>query len=124
MASAVLLLTSCSKDLESRLEGKWNVDKYEYKNSAFPDFNTTITNDGTIEFRGDGTGVAIDKNGESDNFTWSSTDDKVTIKVTGQSAIVFTSVTNKRKQQVLEHKETSNVGSTTVTQEIRFELSK
>ncbi len=124
MASAVVLMSSCSKDLETRLEGTWNVDRVTFTNSFEPSLNYDITNDGTIEFKSDGTGKSTNKNGETSTFTWSASDDKVTFTPQGESTIVFDVETNKRKEQVWVNKEIATIGSQTFTSELKVRLSK
>ncbi len=105
--AVVLLITSCSKEkqLTKRLEGTWNIDKYEgtYTSGGqtFPD---VATNAGTFTFVEGGTGNAeikiVGTTDEKFNFIWKVEDEKITITETGEDPITFEIQTNEKTQQV------------------------
>lgn len=106
-AAVVLLITSCSKEkqITKRLEGSWNIDKWEgtYTSGGqtFPD---VASDAGTFTFVEGGTCNAVIKIvGSTDdnfNFTWKVEDEKLTITETGEDPITFEVQTNEKTKQV------------------------
>lgn len=107
--SGILLSCSKEKKLANRLEGIWNVDKYEY---TYSNKTVSYANIGTMEFKKDGTGKNnlsyMDSDGtkinDSESFKWSNTENTVTIIGNSNSGSgstqLWTVDDNSRKTQV------------------------
>lgn len=127
-AAVVLLITSCSKEkqITKRLEGTWNIDKYEgtYTSGGqtFPD---VASDAGTFTFVEGGTGSAVIKIvGSTDNnfnFTWKVTDEKITITETGEDPYTYEIQTNEKTKQVWYNSTTYPSGDIQTT---KLSLSK
>jgi len=105
--AVVFIFASCSKEkqITKRLEGTWNIDKYEGSYTSggqtFPD---VATNAGTLTFNEGGTGNAkIKILGTTDdefNFTWKVEDEKITFTPIGEDPITYEIQTNEKTKQV------------------------
>jgi hypothetical protein len=116
-----IALSSCSKEkqLENRLEGSWNLTHYSRS-----DGTTTVTYDnvtGTYQFKHGGTGsysIAATYGvppvqltfSDQGNFTWSNTDDQVTLNYTSGdfddgSPYIYTVETDEWNKQVWARQE-------------------
>ncbi len=108
IAMMAILFTSCSKEkkLANRLEGTWNIDKYDISFTPSGGGVATplsFTNVGTFSFKDDKTGsYSIVILGSTDNgtYTWSNTATTVTMTENGQTPITYTATTNEKTKQV------------------------
>jgi hypothetical protein len=125
LVASVILMTSCSKDIEKVLVGTWNVDKFSASIVGMPFFSVEVLNDGTIEFKNNGKGTWKDKDGLVNNFSWISSNNKVTVDFEDEDTVVFDVLTNKKKEQVWESTNTvidPSLGA--ITEKVRFEFSR
>lgn len=97
---ALLLFVSASCNKQKQLEktlfkknGTWNINTFTY--TGYEDnvlyYNETFSNAGTFVFAENGTGTAtftIDGDTDVNAFTWTNTEDKITIVIDGD-AIIF-----------------------------------
>jgi hypothetical protein len=129
LSTAILLmLSACSKEkqLTKRLEGTWNIDKYEgtYTSGGqtYPD---VATNAGSFTFKEGGTGNAVLKivgsSDETFDFTWSVNEETLTITETGEDPITFEVQTNEKTKQVWYNSTTYPSGD---VETLKLSLSK
>lgn len=102
-AILALVVTSCSKSTDKILvkkDGKWDVvtEYTEYKNGVVTE---TSSEKGSITFSGSNF-TMVDTDGDSISGTWSATDEKVTLSISG-ATILFNIVESKNKKQTWEN---------------------
>jgi hypothetical protein len=99
LIASTAILTSCKK--EAKIErnlwnkgGEWNVESLYAKqvstNSA-DNFEETIYNYGTFTFKKDGSGnytITVDGDFEAGTFTYSNTEDKLTLIINNQARVL------------------------------------
>lgn len=126
------LLASCKK--ETKIEknlwkdgGEWNIESMvanQISTNSADNFNETIYNYGTYTFKKDGSGnfvITVDGDVEAGIFTYSNTEDKLTLIINNQ-ARVFNIVEwekNKMKISITENF-TSNGASVTYTETLNL----
>lgn len=93
IAVTSLFLTSCTKDLDSRLVGTWD------SSIDVSFFGISETTSGTMTFNENNSGTFTSTDG-SEPFTWTASDDKVTLTFEEEDAWVFDVETNKKNEQV------------------------
>lgn len=107
-AMIAMVFTGCSKEkkLANRLEGTWNIDKFDISltpaggGAATP---FSFANAGTFSFKDDKSGsysFVILGSTENGTFTWSNTATTITITENGQNPITYTATTNEKTKQV------------------------
>lgn len=119
LGAFVLLFSSCEKE-DAFLIGKWNVDKltYSFTFMGVP-FTETETNVGWIEFKSGGSGV----DNEGGTFTWSFSDDKLTI--TDDEATFTMKLTTKEKKKIVgEWSQTETIEGFEITMNFVIEMTK
>lgn len=111
---AAFFITSCGP----KVVGTWNIDRYEVKNQQGRDY--TARNAGEIEIRKNGTGerrldytVFRSREADTEAFSWTKTDDYITIRGTDGSEDsefnkTWIMMTNKRKKQLWKSTDGSN----------------
>jgi hypothetical protein len=110
-ATALLVLTqvSCTKKLEDRLPGTWNVT--EVKTEPASGSGSSSTNVGTMSFVGGGTGsytLMFFGNPLNGNFQWVAADNNATVTLSGFVVNgAYTVLTNKNNKQVWQQLNTN-----------------
>lgn len=99
----VLALASCTKKLEDRLPGTWNVTEVEAEPASGS--TSTSTNVGTMTFEGGGTGsynLTFFGNPVEGQFSWVASDNNANVTLSGFNIVAgaYTVVTNKNEKQV------------------------
>lgn len=115
---SAVLFTSCKKEVEDNLPGDWNMSMTVSFNGLVGEAAT-----GTAKFNEDGTGTTTVE-GETDSFTWSSTDETVTMKFDDDEAITMDVITNEKDEQEWKGTMTETVEGLTLTIEITIKLTK
>lgn len=122
----ITILTSCGKTdkVLVKNDGLWNIDKVTTvtETSGFPTTTDEETDNGTAEFRGDGTGTFTYPDGTSDEFTWEVSDDVITLEQSGFT-FDYTILESSKSEQKWEYSETTDIGGFTSTITITIELS-
>lgn len=90
---SMFLLVGCSKDMESRLPGTWDLTVVV----SYSGLSDTTT--GSITFNDDGTGSITETGGSAEAIIWTSKDDE-SITINGE---LLKNTKNKRKEQVFEN---------------------
>lgn len=122
------IAAGCSKArvLSKRLDGTWNVTKYEGTSSATGisgTFPFAYTNIGTITFKSDNTGsysYTIAGSKLNSTFTWDNTGTSVTITEPNKTPVAFTVTTNEKTNQVW----TANLSDANGTTNLTMTLTK
>jgi hypothetical protein len=98
--STLIFIVSCSKSVESRLEGRWEYLGNEnfIQTSVF--VNDTVLTEvrATITFIEGGTGT-FKVDGEKSDLTWSATDKEVSLAIKGKDTLKYSVVTNEKDVQ-------------------------
>lgn len=130
--STAVVLASCSKDVEKRIDGDWDYDSVtEVKMTSPLDSTYSESSSGTITFNEDGTGK-ITEGDESDNFNWQMVgDDKVKMSFPNEEddeTVTWNVVENKRKSQVWDASKDltfeENNETYTYTLDMKIEMDK
>ena len=103
-AVLVLTLVSCTKNLEDRLPGTWNVTEVKSEPASGSSASTS-TNVGTMTFVADGTGsynLTFFGNTVNGGFAWVAADNNANVTISGFNVVAgaYTVVTNKNNKQV------------------------
>ena len=96
----ILLLSGCSKDIESILIGTWNIDKRTESITVYHlNLSETATyyNEGTIVFKSGGKGNWTEKDGTRNSFIWSVDGKKLDIVKEGSKTTLTLTTTEKNK---------------------------
>ena len=110
---AVILMTSCTKEVGDRLPGTWDLD-YSY---TFAGISESAS--GSITFNDDGTGtVTLDlEDSETEAFTWVSNSDG-DLTIDGDET--YSNEVNKKKEQVFTRSESEDG----ISIEVEMKLTK
>lgn len=101
---AFFLLTSCKKEVESRLPGKWDYlgDEYFISNSVFVSDTALTEVRATVVFNEGGTG-SFTLDGEKSVMNWKASDSEVTLSIEGKDTITYSVKTNEKDVQIWEY---------------------
>lgn len=104
-SALVLTMVSCTKKLDDRLPGTWNVTEVKSEPASGNGSASTTTNAGTIIFNADGSGsnsLVLWGTSVNGDFTWVAADNNATVTISGFNVIAgqYTVLTNKPKEQV------------------------
>lgn len=103
-AVLVLTLVACTKKLDDRLPGTWNVTEVKSEPSSGSGASTS-SNVGTMTFVGDGTGsynLTFFGNPINGDFSWVASDNSANVTLSGFNIVAgaYTVLTNKNNKQV------------------------
>lgn len=117
IAAMAILITSCTKPVEDNLPGTWKLSM------SVSVFGLSDTQTGTATFNEDGTG-SWTIGDDSDDITWSSSDDEITISAEDEAPLTLDVITNKKDEQEWTGTFTESEDGLSITANVTVNLTK